>query len=164
MIEERPMTLKENMRIFCGITLLVILLCNYLDRGVARLAYRLLSADQLLSRQLSGIPDNLFVIVVATSAISFCTYLYRVAFGKRDSITGSFLLLALSVPLSYAAKAWFKYVFGRVDPHQWLAAPELYGFHWFNGGSYQGFPSGHMTVFTTLAAVLWRYYPRQRNS
>jgi membrane-associated phospholipid phosphatase len=151
------------MKTFCLVALCIVVSCNCLDREIARLAHDLLSANRLLSQQLSGIPDNLLVIVIATAALSFCMYLYRITVGKRDAMTDSFLLLAVSVPASYAAKTWFKYVFGRVDPRQWLTMPELYGFHWFQGGNFQGFPSGHMAVFTTIAAAMWRYCPRHRN-
>ena len=59
--------------------------------------------------------------------------------------------------------ALLKFIFGRVNTREWLAKPELYGFHWFHGSGFGGgFPSGHMAVFTALVAAMWRYYPRYR--
>jgi membrane-associated phospholipid phosphatase len=74
-----------------------------------------------------------------------------------------FHLIMYTVPASYIVKSALKYIFGRTTTREWLHKPELYGFHWFQGvGSYAGFPSGHMAVFTAFSASLWRFYPRYR--
>lgn len=71
-----------------------------------------------------------------------------------------FFLITYAVPASYIVKSVLKYIFGKTNTREWLLRAEPYGFHWFHGGEgYSGFPSGHMAVFTVLAAALWRFYP-----
>jgi membrane-associated phospholipid phosphatase len=150
----------EQIKALILTVLLVAVSCCYLDRELSLLFAKITWNNKSLARSISVIPDSLFFIAVSTGSLSMIIHLYRVAKAKLDATTSFFLLLATAVPFSYVAKTWFKFVFGRVDPQQWLLAPQLYGFHWFVGLNFQAFPSGHMTVFATLAAVVWRYYPR----
>jgi membrane-associated phospholipid phosphatase len=74
-------------------------------------------------------------------------------------------MLAITAPVSFAAKSLLKYIFGRITTREWLLAPQDLGFHWFNGGDrYTGFPSGHMVVITALVAIVWRFQPRFRST
>jgi membrane-associated phospholipid phosphatase len=87
----------------------------------------------------------------------------RVSSAQIDNSAITYKMLAITAPVSFIAKTYFKYVFGRITTREWLLAPSDLGFHWFSGlERFSGFPSGHMAVFTALIAVLWRLQPRFR--
>jgi membrane-associated phospholipid phosphatase len=76
---------------------------------------------------------------------------------------------ALAVLVASALAEAIKPVFGRYWPETWIDDnPSLirdgaYGFHPFHmGGAYGSFPSGHTTVTSALAAVMWFAWPRGR--
>ncbi|HEY0267726.1 MAG TPA: phosphatase PAP2 family protein [Methyloradius sp.] len=112
----------------------------------------------------SNIPDTLFFIVVVFSILSWMAYFSLKRRNIYDRRTLFFRLTGTLLPLSFALKILLKWVFGRVDTRIWLAYPNHHhGFHWFAGvGSFQGFPSGHMLVFTPLLIACWQFYPRYR--
>ncbi|WP_221764496.1 phosphatase PAP2 family protein [Methyloradius palustris] len=112
----------------------------------------------------SSIPDALFFIVVIFSLFSWASYFFLKRRNIHDKRTLFFKLTGTLLPLSFALKILLKWIFGRVDTRVWLAYPNHhYDFHWFAGiGSFQGFPSGHMLVFTPLLMALWQFYPRYR--
>ncbi|HEX9022999.1 MAG TPA: phosphatase PAP2 family protein [Geobacteraceae bacterium] len=111
----------------------------------------------------SEIPDTLLLMVCAITAVAGVCYITRKNKGVYDRNTMFFHLVMYAAPASFVVKSLLKYVFGRVTTREWLIKPHLYGFHWFHGGDvFGGFPSGHMVVFTAMAAALWRYYPRYR--
>lgn len=92
------------------------------------------------------------------------------AIGRRPRMRGR-VILALNVSV-FAAKeiiAFAKYVFGKTWPESWLGnnpswiRDGIYGFFPFHGGSGWGsFPSGHTTVITAPAAILWVVWPALR--
>ena len=135
----------------------------FYDRLLAIYISKLLANCSILHKYAANIPDLLLLIVCITTAIAFTGYLTRKRKGLFDQDTTFFHVIMYAVPATYAAKAFFKYVCGRPTPREWLHKPDLYGFHWFRGNEMQAaFPSGHMAVFTALAASLWRFYPRYR--
>jgi len=111
----------------------------------------------------ADIPDFLLIAVCIITVLAFIVYRTRRRRGIYNNETKFFYLIMYAVPAAYTVKSFLKYLFGRITTREWLIKPELDGFHWFQGGGgYAGFPSGHMVVFTTLTASLWRFYPRYR--
>jgi len=143
--------------------LLVVLSHGFLDERIARAVYRLLRSDPMLSRYTSDIPDLLLPAVLVLTAAMWASYLRRVRRGSRDDRSRFFLLAGTALPVAFVAKWILKHVFGRLGTRAWLENPSDLSFHWFHGGGeYSGFPSGHMVVFTTLAAACWFFLPKYR--
>jgi membrane-associated phospholipid phosphatase len=74
-----------------------------------------------------------------------------------------------SIALAIMIKEQLKYAFGRTWPETWTnhnpswITNAAYGFHPFHGGEgWSSFPSGHTTVITAFAAVLWQRVPSLR--
>lgn len=111
----------------------------------------------------SNIPDLLLLFVLILTSLSWMVYFYLVRRNIHDRRTLFCRVTGTVLPLSFGMKTVLKWVFGRTETRTWLSDPSLYGFHWFAGteGS-QGFPSGHMLVFTPLFLALWHFYPRYR--
>jgi hypothetical protein len=110
----------------------------------------------------SNIPDTLFFFVVVFSSFSWFAYFCLKHRKIIDKHTLFFKLTGTVLPISFALKILLKWIFGRVDTRVWLVYPNHhFDFHWFAGvGGFQGFPSGHMLVFTPLLMALWEFYPR----
>jgi hypothetical protein len=150
--------------VHCISALVIVTGCNYyVDAYLANLVLQLPLSATFLAKKSADIPDLLFQIVCVITITSCACYLFR---AKKEIFTRPtlfFQLIAYAVPISYILKLCLKYIFGRITTRAWLVHPELYGFNWFHGGGiYDGFPSGHMLVFTTLIAAFWRFYPRYR--
>lgn len=76
---------------------------------------------------------------------------------------------SLAFIIAYALKERLKYVMGRTWPETWVnhnpswIANGAFGFHPFNGGEgWASFPSGHMTMISSVCAVLWARVRRLR--
>lgn len=111
----------------------------------------------------SSLPDALSLLVTCVTLGSYALYRYRVSHRGLDAPTIMYKVLAATAPVSFFAKSFLKYAFGRINTREWLLAPQEYGFHWFSwDGRFSGFPSGHMLVITALVAVVWRFHPRCR--
>jgi membrane-associated phospholipid phosphatase len=141
---------------------LILVVCNYyIDIPVALFIQRYCYSNFIWFSYTSDLPDALLLVVGITTAGAYACYRIRVHRNIIDAMTKLYLLIAVAVPVSYGAKSIAKFICGRVNTRVWLQAHETYGFHWFQGGGpFCGFPSGHMAVFTTLLAVLWRVCPR----
>jgi membrane-associated phospholipid phosphatase len=79
------------------------------------------------------------------------------------------LALTLSVFAAMEINAVAKWAFGRTWPESWLGTNPswirdgVYGFFPFHGGSGWGsFPSGHTTIITTPAVIMWIVWPKLR--
>lgn len=117
----------------------------------------------LFSRTISALPDLLLVTVIAVCSLSWAGYFLLPKRGAADRRTRLFLVLGTSLPIAFVSKGLLKWVFGRVDTRVWLLHRETYSFHWFHGGvNFEGFPSGHMLVFTPLFLAVWNYSPKLR--
>jgi membrane-associated phospholipid phosphatase len=152
--------------VHCISALVMVTGCNfYVDACLANFVKQLHLSTTLLAKNSSDIPDILLPLVCVITITSAACYQFR---AKKEIFTRTtffFQLLAYAVPISYILKVCLKYIFGRITTRAWLVHPELYGFNWFHGSAmYEGFPSGHMLVFTTLIAATWRFYPRYRYS
>ena len=115
------------------------------------------------SRTVSSLPDLLLLMVIIVSTLAWAGYFFLSSKGISDQRTRLFLGLGTSLPVAFASKDLLKWIFGRVDTRFWLAKPDSYAFHWFHGGrNFEGFPSGHMLVFTPLFLALWNFSPKAR--
>ena len=145
------------------VTVLAVICIYYVDRPISLFVQSQLYSGTIWSNLTSKLPDILLMVVVIISAVSYLLYLFRKVKHVYDSITFLLRFVAITLPVSFIGKSLSKLVFGRIETRFWLQDPQQYGFHWFYGGSqYSGFPSGHMVVFTTLIAAIWRFYPQHK--
>ena len=79
------------------------------------------------------------------------------------------LALCLSVVVTLGINHQLKTVFGRTWPESWLGdnpswiRDGVYNFNPFHGGQgWESFPSGHTSVITTAATLLWLIWPELR--
>ncbi len=158
---QRPLTI---LLLAAPLVALTVVFCNaYLDTQIAILVKRLSRQHRGVFAFLADIPDTLLAFVLVVTVFALFGYFSRARKGINDQKTLLFKLLAWLASASYIVKVVCKYIFGRIETRKWLLRPDLYGFRWFHGrGYFDGFPSGHMLVFTALAAVLWRFYPRYK--
>ena len=147
-----------------SVTALLVVLCYYfVDAELALFISRRFAGNSVWARYTAAIPDLLFLLVCIITAVAALCYLVRSRKALYSPSTSFFHLVAYAVPASYIGKTILKLIFGRINTRVWLHNTQLYGFHWFHGGGiYEGFPSGHMAVFTAFMAALWRIYPRCR--
>ena len=140
---------------------LTILSYLFLDQRLATLIQEVIQSHELLRQVTSNIPDMLLLIVLAITVYSWARYFFLSSKGMRSQQTRFAQLCGVSMPSAYLIKSVLQSAFGRVNPKVWLTHYELSGLHWFPAHPMTyGFPSGHMTVFTTLAVVLCYIYPR----
>ena len=142
----------------------VIAVCHrFIDESLAVFVSNFLFSSSVWREYTSEIPDSLFFAVCVITTLAYAVYRIRSKKGIYNKDTLFFLLITYAIPASYLAKSILKYIFSKTNTREWLFRHGQYGFHWFHGGEgFSGFPSGHMAVFTVLAAALWRFYPRYR--
>ncbi len=144
-------------------TLLTWLCIRYVDRPVSLFIHEQFYSNRHWARLTSSVPDTLLIMVVVISAGSFLAYCLRkrrLLLDRRTRLLGH---IAMSLPISYLVKVVLKIAFGRVETRFWLKNPHLYEFHWFHASDgFNGFPSGHMIVFATLASAIARHEPSYR--
>ncbi len=144
-------------------TLLTVFGYFLFDASTAIFFHQLIMSHVMLRKYASHIPDFLLPIVLVITTICWTVLFVWMPKGIHNVHTRFMQLCGISVPLAYVVKTVLQYAFGRADPRMWLVHRHLVGFHWFHSGAgYTSFPSGHMTVFTALAAALWQQYPRYR--
>lgn len=154
---------KQTLRILPGVVLAVAAGIFFLDDTVAFAIDRILDSSPLRGRYASDIPDLLLPFVLVLSPSLLAVRYLRIGRGRRDEISEFCLLGAAVLPFSFLAKTAFKLLFGRIETRVWLKAPVPPGLQWFRPGEgHEGFPSGHMTVFVSLAAACWIFFPRLR--
>jgi len=142
---------------------LVVISYAFLYERIALWIHRLLRSHGLLFLYTSRIPSLLLPVVLVLSAVMWVLYLRGVRRGERDGHSTFFLLTGTALPATFAVKLALKHVFGRMGPRAWLGSAAEPSFHWFHGGgNLSGFPSGHMAVFTALAAACWLFFPKAR--
>jgi membrane-associated phospholipid phosphatase len=155
--------MNRLLKLFLPISLLTWLSILYVDRPVALFVRDYLFGNKQWSRLTSSLPDKLLLVVVIVSVVAYSGHLYRRKKQLLDDQTRLLGFIAFSLPVSYGVRAVLKAVFGRVVTRVWVQEPLQYDFHWFHGtAGCNGFPSGHMIVFTTLFAALCRYLPAYR--
>jgi membrane-associated phospholipid phosphatase len=156
-------TLKNRISLLLLAMLFAVFSYFYLDADIALFVRQLLHRNAQLERTLSNIPDLLLHVVLGVTVLCWAGYfLLR---GRNVYARDAQFLRACGtvVPLAFLAKVLLQYVFGRPDPHIWLHYHLPPRFSWFRANAGYGcFPSGHMTVFTSLMTTLLHYYPRYR--
>ena len=147
------------------ITSLVVMVCTrYVDSAAALFIQRHFYASSVWYHYTSDLPDSLLLFAGVTTVCAYAGYRFRAGRNVFDAVTKLCLLIAFAVPAAYGAKIVTKTIFGRINTRVWIQAQETYGFHWFQGGgAFNGFPSGHMVVFTAVLAAFWRIFPRWKN-
>lgn len=157
------MKLKTIMAGFPLAALLVAVSYFVLDVNIALVIRKLWMSSAHFSFFSTDIPDFLFFLVCLITVTAWIAFFSLARKGIYSARTRFFQLIAVTVPLANILKSVLKYVFGGITTRSWLEHPVARHLHWFHGsGMYTGFPSGHMAVFTVLAAALWVYYPRYR--
>ncbi len=157
--------IKKYSSVYSGIIislltfLFIFLSLRYLDATIAERVIYILRSIRPLQHVTKHIPDFLPDLVVIGTILMWIIYFFRKHKGINDSITKFLLVAATTLPVSYAAKTFFKYIFGRTGPRDWLLYKYPLKFHWFHSGS---FPSGHMTVFVAFGAAVLFYFPQYR--
>ena len=143
--------------------LILIVLCLWLlDLPLAAWIAEYLGANAPYVKT-TDMPDLLPITAVILTSLSWMVYFYLVRRNIHDQRTLFCRVTGTVLPLSFGMKTVLKWLFGRTETRTWLLDPSLYGFHWFAGKEgFQGFPSGHMLVFTPLFLALWHFYPRYR--
>jgi membrane-associated phospholipid phosphatase len=109
-------------------------------------------------------------VLVPLATLVFAILAAAAAAGWRPNMLGRIVLaLSLSVLVAVEINSLIKSVFGRTWPESWLGdnpswiRDGVFGFFPFHGGPGWGsFPSGHTTVITTPAALLWVVWPELR--
>ncbi len=144
---------------------LVLVLFSYffIDTRVALFVREAWMSHARFDISVSELPDLLLLFVCVVTGFGWTAYFYRARRGIFDGHTRFFRLIAITVPLAFFLKSVLKIAVGRITTRYWLVHPHYPQFHWFSGGShFDGFPSGHMAVFTAFAVSLLRYYPQHR--
>ncbi len=156
-------TAKASLYVFPATALAVAASVSFLDQPIALAMSRLMRTSELLARYGGSLPDLLLPAVLLLSAWMWLAYARRVRSGIRDDRTRFHRLAGTALPAAFVLKTVLKYLFGRVNTRAWLEHPAVHTFLWFRGNeSHTGFPSGHMTVFATLAVACWIFFPRAR--
>ena len=153
------MTVKSTLGVCLGTVPLMALSYFCLDERLARLCERL----RLHQRPLPElqIPDVLLPIVLVATALAWGVFFYRRWQKSTSPALAFYMLIGTTMPLAILLKAVAKDVFGRINTRSWLEHPVSTHFHWFGGSElYSSFPSGHMTVFTVMAAAVAAWFPR----
>jgi membrane-associated phospholipid phosphatase len=97
------------------------------------------------------------------------TGLWHLGRGGLPRVARVLFLAAISLLLAGAIKDALKYAFGHTWPETWVnhnpsyIQDGVYGFFPFHGGQgWASFPSGHMTIATSVMALFWLAWPRLR--
>ena len=153
------MSVKSTLGVCLGTVPLMAFSFFFLDERVARFCEGL----RVLQRPLPEleIPDLLLPIVCVATVLAWSVFLLCRWKKKRSPILDFYMLIGTTMPLAMLLKSPAKVLFGRVNTRFWLAHPDAAPFHWLGGTEvYSSFPSGHMTVFTVMAAALAVGFPR----
>lgn len=146
--------------------LLVLLCVGYVDRGAASLSHADVAGRTAVFDALTHIVDPIPPLAALGVAVAGLAALL----GWRPGALGRTLLACcLATLVAIVLKDQLKYAFGRLWPETWVEhnpswiRDGAYGFFPFHGGrGWASFPSGHTTLVTAPATVLWMRWPRWR--
>ena len=135
----------------------------FVDHPLALLVKETLLAKRTTDFMAADVPDVLFLFVCIVTPLAWTLYYLDRRRGVRTRRTDFACLVGSVVPLSFIVKHVLKFAFGRIETRYWLLHPGLPEFRWFSGAEhYNGFPSGHMTVFGVFFLAWAKYYPERR--
>ena len=156
------MTVKRALGI-CVLSMPLVLFCIFfIDNPLALLCHAWFRHGRF-SPPSVDLPDLLLPIVCAGTALAWLAFFGFRARGDGRRDLDFYALLGITMPLAFLVKTALKPLFGRISTRIWVAAPVPTPFHWFHGtDAYSGFPSGHMLVFTVVAAALQVHDSRHR--
>lgn len=145
---------------------LVLLCVGFVDRAAARLSHADFAGHTAGFDALTHIVDP----IPPLAGLGLAAAGLAALLGWRPGTLGRTLLACcLATVMAIVLKDQLKYAFGRLWPETWvdhnpsLIGDGSYGFFPFHGGrGWASFPSGHTTLVTAPAAVLWRRWPRWR--
>ena len=157
--------LRPYLWAFLMCVLLVVLAETFVDRPAATFAHDVITRNIVLDT-MQRIPEWLTACAVPVLVI---TGLWHLGRGGLPSPARVLFLASISLLLAGAIKDVLKYAFGHTWPDTWVQNNPswikngVYGFFPFHGGpGYASFPSGHMTVVTSVIVVFWIAWPRLR--
>jgi membrane-associated phospholipid phosphatase len=157
------MTLKTTTAMALASLPLTALAWIFLDQPVAWYFHDHLLKDGTHFRIPFEVPDLLLPIAVLATAVAWLAlFLFRGHPGHARA-RQCFRLIGITTPVAFVLKSVAKFLVGRINTRFWLAHPAAPQFHWLHGvDPYVSLPSGHMVVFTVLAAALAVALPRHR--
>lgn len=158
------MTFKSIIAVTLATAIVVVFCIAYIDYPVALWVEQHIRGYRPFHLLTSNLPSKLLLVDLTLTGLSWVGYGYLKARGCRNKHRDFFLVMGLVLPVAYVIKQWLKDCFGRIETRLWLHNPETHMQTWFNPRSwgFDGFPSGHMLVFTTLFLGLWYFYPAFR--
>lgn len=158
------MDFKKIIISFPLVVLLIIYSYYFADARVALFVSRAWMSNAHLAVYSANIPDFLFHTVCIITGIAWIAYFRLAHKGIHNTHARFFWLVAVTVPLTFFLESTLKHIVGRSNTRYWLHHPNINEFRWLHGvGHYNGFPSGHMAVFTVFLVALGRFYPRYRS-
>jgi membrane-associated phospholipid phosphatase len=165
-VEGGTMTvLRPYLWAFLICVVLVVLAETFVDRPAARFAHDMIARNIVLVT-MQRIPEWLNACAIPVLVV---LGLWRLGRGDLPRPAQVVFLAAISLLLASAIKDQLKYAFGHTWPDTWInnnpsyIKDGVYGFFPFHGGpGYASFPSGHMTVVTSVMGVFWLAWPRLR--
>jgi membrane-associated phospholipid phosphatase len=165
-IGDRAMTvLRPYLWAFLICVVLVVLSQTFVDRPAATFSHDDIGRNVVLET-MQRIPEWLNTCAIPVLVV---TGLWRLGRGDLPGPARVLFLAAISLLLGSAIKDQLKYAFGHTWPDTWVnnnpsyIKDGVYAFFPFHGGpGYASFPSGHMTVVTSVMGVLWLAWPRLR--
>jgi membrane-associated phospholipid phosphatase len=157
--------LRPYLWAFLVCVVLVVLSQTFVDRPAARFANDVIGRNIVLET-MQRIPEWLTTCAVPVLVV---TGLWRVGQGRLPRVAQVLFLAAISLLLAGAIKDVLKYAFGHTWPDTWVnknpsyIQNDVYGYFPFHGGpGYASFPSGHMTIVTSVMVLFWLAWPRLR--
>ncbi len=159
------MNLKKIAVSFLLVIFLTTVSYYYLDLNIALFVRDVFMSGGGQSFFSANIPDTLLPMTFIITALAWILYFRDKRGGVYETRTAFCLLVGTSLPIVFVLKSALKFLFGGIATRFWLASHAVREFHWFHGvNEYNGFPSGHMAVFTVLLMDLGMYYPRYRQA
>jgi membrane-associated phospholipid phosphatase len=150
---------------FLVCVVLVVLAQAFVDRPAAQFAHDDIGRNAVLET-MQRIPEWLAACAVPVLIVGG---LWRMARGGLPRPAQVLFLASISLMLAGTIKDELKYCFGHTWPDTWINKNPsyiqngVYGYFPFHGGpGYASFPSGHMTIVTSVMALLWLAWPRLR--
>ncbi len=141
---------------------LILVSFYFLDRAIAFNVMNLLRSIHPLQKATEHIPDLLPYLVGIGTIVMWTIYFYRKHKNLNNANTQFLLIAGAALPAAYILKTFFRFVFGRTGPRDWLLSHRRIEFHWFHNFTIGSFPSGHMTVFAAFGAAVLIYFPQYR--